>query len=128
VRQNYFLIYHKRGFGNLINKNNIIMKKNIKAFNVINFEFNSDKFETYDVMPYLVNCYNKENKDKRPVTFDEFKEFVKSKSMYMYWSRCEYEIILSDWPNQKIHKKIDIHWQIMNNIDIVTNILMENVL
>ena len=48
--------------------------------------------------------------------------------MYMYWSRCEYEIILLDWPNQKANKKIDVHWQIMNNIDLVTNILMENVL
>ena len=104
------------------------MKKNIKSFNVIMFEFNSGEFEAYDVMPYLVNCYNKEKKDKRPRTFDEFKEFVKSYSMYMYWSRCEYEIILSDWPNQKIYKKTDVHWQIMNNIDIVTDILMENVL
>ena len=104
------------------------MKKTIKPFNVISFEFNSDEFEAYDVMPYLVNCYNKEKKDKRPTTFDEFKEFVKSKSMYMYWARCEYEIILLDWPSQKTRKKIDVHWQIMNNIDIVTNILMENVL
>ena len=104
------------------------MKKNIKPFNVINYEFNSDKFEAYDVMHYLVNCYKKEKKDKRPVTFDEFKKFVESKSMYMYWARCEYEVILSDWPNQKFRKKIDVHWQIMNNIDIVTNILMENVL
>ena len=36
---------------------NKIMKKNIKPFNVINFEFNSDKFEAYDVMPYFVRCY-----------------------------------------------------------------------
>lgn len=104
------------------------MGNNIKAFNVIIFEFNSGEFETYDVMPYLVNCYNKEKKDKCPTTFNEFKEFVKSNSMHMYWARCEYEVILSDWPNRKIHKKIDVYWQIMNNIDIVTNILMENVL
>ncbi len=103
------------------------MKKNHIPFNVINFEFNSKKFETYDVMPYLVNCYKNEKKDKRPVTFDEFKKFVEGNSMYMYWARCEYELILSDWPNQKTHKKIDIHWQIMNNIDTVTKILMENV-
>ena len=103
------------------------MKKNHIPFNVINFEFNSKKFETYDVMPYLVNCYKNEKKDKRPVTFDEFKKFVEGNSMYMYWARCEYELILSDWPNQKTHKKIDIHYQIMNNIDTVTKILMENV-
>lgn len=104
------------------------MKRKIKSFNVINFDFNSNEFESYDVMPYLVGCYKNEKKDKRPVTFDEFKKFVESNSMYMYWSRCEYEVILLDWPNQKTNKKIDIHWQIMNNIDLVTNILMENVL
>ena len=105
------------------------MKKNIKQFNVINFEFNSKKFKAYDVMPYLIRCYdNVKRKKDCPKTFDEFKKFVKDKSMYMYWARCEYEIILSDWPNQKTHKKIDVYWQIMNNIDVVTEILMENVL
>lgn len=104
------------------------MKKNIISFNVINFEFNSGKFEAYDVMPYFIRCYRDEKKDKRPVTFDEFKEFVKSKSIYMYWARCEYEIILSDWPNGSKRKKIDIHEQIMMNIDIVTDVLMKNVL
>ena len=103
------------------------MKKNHIPFNVINFDFNSKKFEAYDVMPYLVNCYKNEKKDKRPVTFDEFKKFVEGKSMYMYWARCEYEVILSDWPGGREHKKIDIHWQIMMNIDTVTNILMSNV-
>lgn len=104
------------------------MKKKYDSFYVINFNINTEEFEKYNIMPYLVNCYNKEKKSNRPVTFDEFKEFVKSKSMYMYWSRCEYEVILSDWPNQKIYKKIDVYWQTMNNIDIVTEILMKNVL
>ena len=105
-----------------------IMKKTIQPFNVINFEINSSKFEAYNVMPYLVDCYKKEKKDKRPITFDEFKKFVESNSMYKYWSRCEYEIILSDCPSNKHSKKIDVYWQIMNNIDVVTKILMENVL
>jgi hypothetical protein len=104
------------------------MKKEQSPFYVINFDINTEEFEKYNIMPYLVDCYNKEKKSNRPVTFDEFKEFVKSNSMYMYWSRCEYEIILSDWPNQKTYKKIDVYWQIMNNIDIVTEVLMNNVL
>ena len=49
------------------------MKKSIKPFNVINFNINSGEFEAYDVMPYLVECYQNEKKSKRPVTFDEFK-------------------------------------------------------
>ena len=105
------------------------MKKKYIPFNVINFDFNSKEFESYDVMPYLINCYkNVKRKKECPKTFDEFKQFVESKSMYMYWSRCEYEIILLDWPGQNINKKIDIHEQLMMNIDIVTDILMKNVI
>lgn len=104
------------------------MKKKHIPFNVINFELNSKEFESYDVMPYLIGCYkNVKRKKECPKTFEDFKKFVESKSMYMYWSRCEYEIILSDWPCQGIHKKIDIHEQLMMNIDTVTNILMANV-
>lgn len=97
----------------------------IKSFNVIYQNINTQKFEPYDVMLYLVDEYNKA-KDK-PTTFEEFKEFVKRKSMYMYWSRCEYEIIISGWPNKETQEKWDIHDQIMMNIDIVTNVLIDNV-
>lgn len=100
----------------------------MKPFYVINFEFNSKKIEKYDVMPYLVDCYNKVKGTKKcPKTFEEFKSFIEGESMYRYWSRCEYEIILSDWPNQNVARKIDVHYQIMMNIDIVTDILMDNV-
>lgn len=105
------------------------MKKTIIPFNVINYDFNSRKFEAYDVMPYLISCYKKVKRRKScPKTFDEFKEFVKSESQYMYWSRSEYEIILSDWPGGKDQRKIDVYEQIMMNIDTVTNLLMKNVL
>ena len=105
------------------------MKKKHIPFNVINFDFNSKKFEPYDVMPYLIGCYTRIKRKKEcPKTFEDFKKFVESKSLYMYWSRCEYEIILSDWPGQSIYKKIDVHDQLMMNIDTVTNVLMSNVI
>lgn len=106
------------------------MKKNIIPFNTIIYNFNGRSFESYDVMPYFIRCYEDVKKNKYenlPKTFEEFKEFVKSKSMYMYWARCEYEVILSDWPSSGKAKKIDIHWQLMMNHDLVTRILMENV-
>lgn len=97
----------------------------MKSFNVIWYNINKDKFEPYDVMPYLISEY-KDSKSKLK-TFKEFKDFVEKKSMYMYWSRCEYEIILQDWPCQKTEEKWDIYQQIMMNIDVVTQILMDNV-
>lgn len=97
----------------------------MKSFNVIWQNINSQKFEPYNVMPYLVEQYNKA-KDK-PTTFEEFKEFITKESAYMYWSRCEYEIIICGWPNKNLEDKWDIHGQILMNLDVITNILMENV-
>ena len=95
----------------------------MKTFNVINYSINKQKFEPYNVIPYLVNCYE-ESKNK-PKTYDEFKKFVERQSLYQYWSRCEYEIILVDWPCQNHEEKWDVHNQIMMNLDTVTSILMQ---
>ena len=109
----------------------------MKQFNVINYNFNAQKFESYDVIPYLINAYkarvrrhhNNPNDEywKVPQTFEEFKEFVKKESQYQFWSRCEYEIILVDWPCQKHEEKWDVYDQIMMNLDIITKLLMESV-
>ena len=126
----------------------------MKQFNVINFNFNAKKFEAYDVIPYLVREYHeqieryntakleleeakteqeieiaKSNLDywRVPQTFGEFKKFVKDRAQYQFWSRCEYEIILVDWPCQKTEEKWDVYDQIMMNLDIVTQLVMEEV-
>ena len=97
----------------------------MKQFNVIIYDINRKKFKPYNVMNFFVDEYNEEK--SKPKTFDKFKEFVERKSMWMFWSRCEYEIILSDWPPSGVEEKWDIYRQIMMNIDIITEILMENV-
>ena len=124
----------------------------MKEFNVIVYNVNSKEFVPYNIIPYLVSRYKKIKKDK-PKTFDEFKEFVKKESMYQWWSRCEYEIILSPWPytsspserydkkgeddveawkeHWKKHldecKKIDVHYQVMINLDVITTLVMDSV-
>ena len=123
-----------------------------KEFNVIIYNINNKKFEPYNIIPYLVSRYNK--KENKPKTFDEFKEFVKNESLYQWWSRCEYEIILGPWPYTsspserydkkgendveawKEHwekhldecKKIDVHYQVMMNLDVITTLVMDSVI
>ena len=97
----------------------------MESFYAIVYDFNRKTFVPYDVIPYLKKCYY-ETKNK-PETLEEFKDFVKNQSMYQWWSRCEYEIILSDWPSQNQQKKIDVHYQVMTNLDTVTKVLMENI-
>ena len=97
----------------------------MSEFYVIIYDFNEEKFKPYDVMPYLRREYYE--LDEKPFYFDDFKEFVINKCRYKYMARCEYEIILSDWPCQKKFEKCDIYRQIMMNIDIVTQILIDEV-
>lgn len=98
----------------------------MKQFNVIIEDINSRKFVPYDVMPYLVERYKKAK--TKPQSFDEFKVFVSKESMYQWWARCEYEIVLQSWPTGKNEEKIDVYWQIMMNIDVIAKLLMEEVL
>lgn len=104
-------------------------KKTPTPFYVINFDVNKRKFIHYNIMDYLIRCYEEARKKDRPTTFEELKEFVDRKSKYMYWSRAEYEIILCPWmgDSEEESKKVDIYWQILPNIDTITQMLMENV-
>ena len=100
----------------------------MKSFNVINYDINRQKFISYNILPYLVNTYEEIKKDKyrkTPETFEEFKHFVEKESMYQFWSRCEYEIILKDWPCQKVEEKWDVYDQIMMNLDVIAGIVMQ---
>jgi len=112
----------------------------MKAFNVLTWDFNTDELVHYDVMPYfrirykeIVERSKKANKNikaedfvkyfKVPETLEEFKQFVKQESQYQFWARCEYEMICHGWPVQRDDYKLDIHEQIMMNIDIIAEIL-----
>ena len=101
------------------------MKRNIKPYKVISWDFNSDNIEYYDIMPFLIDSYKRIKKNK-PKTFDEIKEFIINESRYRFWSRCEYEVIITGWPKQKREVKIDIFNQIMKNIDVITTHFMSH--
>ena len=121
----------------------------MKTFNVIGYNFNSKKFVPYNIIPYLVSQY--EIATHKPKTFDEFKKFVKKESLHQWWARCEYEIVLGPWPytlspserakeednveawkeHWKKHldecQKIDVHSQVMINLDVITTLVMDSV-
>lgn len=93
----------------------------MKKFNVIVEDANS-KFVPYDVIPYLEKRYYEG--DDRPNTFDEFKIFIERNSIYKWWSRDEYKITLKGKSEESV---IDVHQQVMMNIDRIAEILMEEI-
>lgn len=113
----------------------------MKKFNVLMWDFNHDELIHYDILPYFRNCYKERIKKSReykginendfnnyfkvPKTLDEFKKFIENESRYQFWSRCEYEMICHGWPVQKNDYKLDVHEQVMMNINIIAEILYD---
>lgn len=98
----------------------------IKSFYVINFDVNRKKMVKYDIIPYLLQEYDSiKNKKDIPKTLDDVKAWIDSKAMYQWWSRCEYEIILSGWPYTDIQEKWDVYGQVKMNIDIISEIFFD---
>ena len=87
--------------------------------------YNNGELKKYDIIPYLVDKYESLSRKNRPNLrlYNSVKEFIVKECRYQFWSRCEYEIIISSWPDEINKKKIDVYDQIVLNIDIITKIL-----
>lgn len=90
---------------------------------VINYNFNKKIFEPYEVMKYFIKKYNE--LETKP---SDIRKFIEAQSLYRFWAKCEYEVVLTDWPCQRVFEKWDIHKQIMMNINIVVKIFKENLI
>lgn len=119
----------------------------MKKFNVLTWEFTMDKLEPYDVIPYFVERYKDRKKKANgksykkmveanpeykkyyglPETLDEMKSFIECESMHMFWSKCEWEMIIHGWPVKGNEYKLDVHEQVMMNIDTIASIVYDEV-
>lgn len=121
----------------------------MKSFKVLLHNFNTNSPEAYDIMPYLIRTWQKcEETDNwwpakdyqtKPSTREDFIEFVKSACRNQYWSRCEYEFLMLGWPYGKTDTledcykviksttKIDAYAQIEMNLEVITDVFIENV-
>lgn len=117
------------------------------SFFVLLHDFNTNRPEKYDIMPYLMQTY-KECKEKDhwwpmdsmkvPETLADFRMFVHHACRNRFWARCEYEWLMIGWPYGKtdtkedclkiIHSshKIDAFDQIEMNLVVITQVFMAN--
>lgn len=101
------------------------LRNKIIPFNVINENINKENFEGYDIMYYLINCYKDIRRKKCcPQTYDEFKKWVDTKLRYMYWARCQYEIILVDY--NKVQEQIELNNKYEDLINAQQNLIQNN--
>lgn len=94
------------------------------VWNVLLHDFNSDKIITYNVFgdEFKENLY-KEYRKKKINNKLELKEYIKSKMMYRYWSRSEYEIAVGGLHSKhpENFKKIDAYYQLEMNLDHIVD-------
>ena len=101
--------------------------KALTKFNVLTFS--NGKIREYDILPYFRDSwkekYNKEEKDKiKAAKYDAkrrqlFKEWVRGRSLYMFWARCEWEMLIGSWPygSKNINDKMKEFMSESRNLD-----------
>lgn len=96
-------------------------------FNVIRRDFNRGGFWEYNVFNHG-GLY--EDLEKGPRKYDletkTFDSWLKGLLQYYFWSKCEYELILTPWPpvsDGKEEEKIDIYDQVMLNFDLFATLV-----
>lgn len=100
------------------------------SYKVINWDFNRDCIEYYDIIPYLYTCLKKNLKKeklrKKDITYEWLRDMIDRESKYMFWARCEYEVIIHGWPVKKHDYKLDVYEQIKMNLDNITRLMYED--
>lgn len=91
------------------------------VWNVYVEDMNGRKIEKFNVFHHsrFMDDIKKAYKDYKD-DYEKFCESVKSDLMYYYWSKCEWEVIISEWPpssRDPVEVKVDVYDQVMMNWD-----------
>lgn len=99
-------------------------------WNVYRFNINKQKIEEFNIFDhYTFKEYVKEALIKHENSKEEFTKQLKSELRYYFWSKAEYEIIITCWvggDREKVNEKIDIYDQVMLNWDRFVDYVWDN--
>ena len=97
-------------------------------WNVFLEDFNHKKIIIWNVFDHYSFYESLKKGLKKYKEKKEFSEYLKREAMYCFWSKCEYEIILSDWPpsNKFKNEKVDVYDQLNLNWDAFIDYILEN--
>jgi hypothetical protein len=89
-------------------------------WNVFYHNVNADRIETFNVFRHGGLVADIASLVKKRKNKEEFAEGLRRSVMYYFWSKCEWEVLISPWCGSRSNKpiKVDVYWQIMNNWDI----------
>lgn len=106
----------------------------VLTWNVFIGNFNTQRIEPYNVFRhggFLKACRDdfREWYHKLGATdLDKLRAMIQRELQYYFWSKCEWEIVLSGWPpsDRFQDEKIDVYRQIMLNFPIFFSYLWEH--
>lgn len=104
-----------------------IDEKKLK-FYVLLFEPNRKEAEMYNIFDNLVVREDILEALKKKISKEDLRETLYRTCKYVFWSRCEYEIVVTGFPIDTKSQKIDAWFQIEPNIDVITEYLWKEFL
>lgn len=92
-------------------------------WNVFYYDSNKQEVTTFDIFKHGSFRKDVDMLLTNSSSFEEFSEELRKTLMYYFWSKCEYEIIISPWCGGKdtVSKKVDIYSQVMLNFNSFVN-------
>lgn len=89
------------------------------VWNVIYHSVNADEIKTFNIFEHGGFRQDLQKLYKKYPDRMEFARQLQRSLMYYFWSKCEWEILISPWCGSKKNEeiKVDVYWQIMNNWD-----------
>lgn len=99
------------------------MTKQNLVWNVYHRDINRNKIDIYNVFNHYSFSEEAAKLLKKKLTREKFSEELKGWAMYYFWSKCEWEVIITSWPPHikenklDIGEKIDVYDQLALNWD-----------
>ena len=97
-------------------------------WNVFYHDFNKQKIVVFNIFEHWRFNDDVKKSLKKFDNKEEFAERLKRDLLYYFWSKCEYEIVITSWCGGRNTKdiKIDVYDQVMNNWDIFVDYVWSN--
>lgn len=100
---NYF---HSLKKGNFIIMTKKVQKEKIKSileakkYNVYISNFNQREIETYNIFNHagFIDSLAELFIENKELSYDAFKEEIRKILLYFFWAKCEWEVVITDWP------------------------------
>ena len=101
---------------------------NLMKWNVYYYNINRQKIESYNIFEHGSFAHYVKEAIKKYKEKESFTEQLKRELQYYFWSKAEWEIIITPWCGNKSPDeiKIDVYDQVMLNWEIFVDYVWNN--